>query len=89
MRDASSQQRFTTIALSLSMVLAPILGFLVNPILGLVILACVLVATVVALQSVRAQAMPPALRLLTLLMAINVLLAAGCLGAAAWLAFRS
>ncbi len=88
MRDASSQQRFVIIALSLCMALAPILGFLVNPVLGLVILACVLVATVAALQSVRAQAEPPALRLLTLLMAFNVLLAVGCLGAAAWLAFR-
>lgn len=89
MRDASSQQRFLTVALSLSMALAPILGFLVNPILGLVILACALLATVVALNGVRAQTRSPALRLLNLLMAINVLLAVGCLGAAVWLALRS
>jgi hypothetical protein len=69
------------------MVIAPLLGFLVNAILGLVILACALLATVAALQAVRAQAEPGAMKLLTLLMAINVFLAAGCLCAAAWLAF--
>lgn len=87
MRNAQSRQRFMTVALSLSMVGAPVLGFLVSPILGLVVLACALLATVAALQPVRAQAVPGAFGPLTLLMAINVVLAFGCLCAAAWLAF--
>jgi hypothetical protein len=86
MRDASSQQRLVTFVLTLSVIFAPLLGFLVNPILGLVILACALLATVVTLQAVRAQAQPEALTLLTLLMAINFFLAVGCLCAAVWLA---
>lgn len=89
MRDASSQQRFLTVAHSLSLALAPILGFLFNPILGFVVLSFALVAVVATLQGVRALARPEAVRLLTLLMAINVLLAVGCLGAAAWLALRT
>lgn len=70
------------------MVVAPILGFLVGPILGLVILACVLLATVAALEPVRSLAQPNALKWLTLLMVVNVVLAMCCLGAAAWLALH-
>ncbi len=81
------QNRLITFVLTLSIVLAPLLGFLVSPILGLVILACGLLATVAALQAVREQAHPGALKLLTLLMGVNVTLAIGCLGAAAWLMF--
>jgi hypothetical protein len=88
MKGATRHHRYLTIALSLCMALAPVLGFIVNPILGFVILACVLVATAVALHSVRAQAEPPARTLLTLLIAVNLLLAVACLLAAAWLATR-
>lgn len=88
MDGPSSVRRIATIGLTVAIFVAPFLALLFSAAAGLGLMAVALIATSVVLRDAAAGAVENFQGRLRAVIAINLVLAAACLAAMAWLVLR-